>query len=103
MSSTELGNVPATVDPWRARERSGEVSASEPVWVFATKSLLYPVIPAVTLFICLWAWDEPLYGPYILVGVIAFLGVADLLDSIALRITPASAMALRCLVDITLR
>ena len=103
MSSTELGNAPATVDPWRARERSGEVSASEPVWVFATKSLLYPVIPAVTLFICLWAWDEPLYGPYILVGVIAFLGVADLLDSIALRITPASAMALRCLVDITLR
>src|SRR5689334_11806423 len=98
--STELGNVPvAAGEPWRTRERSGEVSAGEPVWVFATKSLLYPVIPAVTLLICLLAWDEPLYGPYLLVGVIAFMGVADLLDSIALRIEPASAMALRCLVD----
>jgi putative colanic acid biosysnthesis UDP-glucose lipid carrier transferase len=104
MSSTEFSNAAATAaDQWRTRERSGEVSASEPVWVFATKSLLYPVIPAVTLLICLLAWDEPLYGPYILVGVIAFIGVADLLDSIALRIAPASAMALRCLVDITLR
>ncbi len=103
MSSTEFNNLPAAADPWRSRERSGEVSASEPVWVFATKSLLYPVIPAITLLICLLAWDEPLYGPYILVGVIAFLGVADLLDSIALRIAAASDMALRCLFDITLR
>ena len=103
--STEFSNLPAaaTATDWHARERTGEVSASEPVWVFATKSLLYPIIPAVTLLICLLLWDEPLYGPYILVGVLAFLGVADLLDSIAVRITPASAMALRCLVDITLR
>jgi putative colanic acid biosysnthesis UDP-glucose lipid carrier transferase len=102
--STDFSNLPmAGADPWRVRERSGEVSASEPVWVFATKSLLYPVIPAITLLICLFLWREPLYGPYILVGVIAFLGVAELLDSIALRIAPASAMALRCLVDITLR
>ena len=85
------------------RDRSGEVSASEPVSVFAIKSLLYPVIPAITLLFCLVGWNEPFYGPYVLVGVLAFLGVADLLDVMPPRITPLAAMALRSLIDICLR
>ncbi len=105
MNSTEY-SAPASareLEQWRLRDRSGEVSASEPVSVFAIKSLLYPVIPAVTLLVCLIAWGEPFYGPYVLVGVLAFLGVADLLDGMPPRITPLIAMALRSLIDICLR
>jgi putative colanic acid biosynthesis UDP-glucose lipid carrier transferase len=104
MNSTNLSATPAReLEQWRLRDRSGEVSASEPASVFAIKSLLYPVIPALTLFACLVAWDEPFYGPYILVGVLAFLGVADLLDVMPPRITPLIAMALRSFIDIGLR
>jgi len=91
------------LEQWRLRDRAGEVSASEPASVFAIKSLLYPVIPAVTLFACLVAWDEPFFGPYVLVGVLSFLGVADLLDVMPPRITPLAAMALRSLLDICVR
>jgi putative colanic acid biosynthesis UDP-glucose lipid carrier transferase len=79
------------------------VSASDSFSVFALKSLLYPTIPVLTLIACLWVWNEPLYGPYFLVGVLAFLGAADLLDAVPIRITPASIMALRSLIDICLR
>ena len=105
MSSTGYSARPATPligqRPWR--DRSSDVSASEPFAVFALKSLLYPIIPVVTLIICLWFWDPPLYGPYLLVAVLAFLGVADLLDVVPLRIVPAKLMALRSLLDILLR
>lgn len=87
----------------RWRGRSGEVSASEPASVFAIKSLFYPVIPALTLIGCLLAYREPFYGPYVLVGVLAFLGVSDLLDSMPPRLQPLSVMALRSLLDICLR
>jgi putative colanic acid biosysnthesis UDP-glucose lipid carrier transferase len=105
MSSTGYSERPAMPDiaarPWR--DRAGDVSASEPVSVFALKSLLYPIIPILTLVACLFWWDKPLMGPHLLVAVLAFLGVADLLDVVPLRITPASIMALRSLLDITLR
>lgn len=105
MSST---NYPARqpapeLEQWRPRDRSGDVSASDSFSVFALKSLLYPVIPVITLIVCLLMWDEPLYGPYFLVAVLAFLGAADLLDVVPVRITPASVMLLRSLIDISLR
>lgn len=105
MSSTNFpARQPAPeLDQWRVRDRSGDVSASDSFSVFALKSLLYPIIPVVTLIISLLAWGEPMYGPYFLVGVLAFLGAADLLDVVPVRITPASIMALRSLIDITLR
>jgi putative colanic acid biosysnthesis UDP-glucose lipid carrier transferase len=105
MNSTNYTAPPAAreLEQWRLRDRSTEVSASEPASVFAIKSLLYPVIPAVTLLLCLLGWNEPFYGPYVLVGVFAFLGVADLLDVMPLRITPLAVMALRSFIDISLR
>ncbi len=105
MSSTGYStrtSLPA-IGQRRWRDRAGDVSASEPFSVFALKSLLYPIIPVLTLVICLAFWGRTLYGPYILVAVLSFLGVADLLDVVPLRITPASIMALRSLLDILLR
>jgi putative colanic acid biosynthesis UDP-glucose lipid carrier transferase len=105
MNSTNYSAPPAAreLEQWRLRDRSAEVSASEPTAVFAIKSLLYPVIPAITLLLCLLAWGEPFYGPYVLVGVFAFLGIADLLDVMPLRITPLAVMALRSFIDISVR
>lgn len=105
MSSTNFpARQPAPdLEQWSARDRSGDVSASDSFSVFALKSLLYPIIPVLTLIVCLMVWNEPLYGPYFLVGVLAFLGAADLLDAVPIRLTPASIMALRSLIDITLR
>src|SRR5262245_32865326 len=104
MSANLHGRSPSTgLTQWTLRDRAGDVCAAEPFPVFALKSLLYPVIPVVTLIVCLIVADEPLYGPYFLIGVLAFLGVADLLDVVPLKITPASIMALRSLIDIALR
>lgn len=105
MSSAEIPIRRALpgIDSHRLRNRVDDVSASEPFSVFALKSLLYPVIPVVTLIVCLAMSGERIYGPYVLVAVLSFLGVADLLDVVPIRITPASAMALRSLIDITLR
>ncbi|HEY5809470.1 MAG TPA: undecaprenyl-phosphate glucose phosphotransferase [Povalibacter sp.] len=105
MSSTGYSERPpvSAIGQRPLRDRAGDVSLSEPFSVFALKSLLYPIIPVITLIACLIFWGKPLYGPYILVGVLAFLGVADLLDVVPLRITPASVMALRSLLDILLR
>jgi len=104
MSSTEFPTRhPATLNAQRLRDRAGDVSASEPFIVFALKALLYPVIPVLTLIACLAYTGETSYGPYLVVAVLAFLGVADLLDIVPIRITPFSAMALRSLIDIALR
>jgi hypothetical protein len=47
--------------------------------VFMVKSLLLPIIPVATLFVCLWAADEPLRGAYFLIAVLTFLGASDVL------------------------
>jgi putative colanic acid biosynthesis UDP-glucose lipid carrier transferase len=105
MSSTGYTERPAVpmIGQRKWRDRADDVSASEPFEVFALKSLLYPIIPVLTLICCLLIWNKPLYGPYLLVAVLSFLGVADLLDVVPLRIAPASIMALRSLFDILFR
>jgi putative colanic acid biosysnthesis UDP-glucose lipid carrier transferase len=105
MSTPEYPTAPQApnLQQWRLRDRSGDVSPNEPISVFALKSLLYPTIPVVMLLVCVFAGGESLYGPYFLVGVLAFLGVADLLDVVPMRMTPASVMAFRSLIDIALR
>ena len=47
--------------------------------VFAVKSLLLPIIPVVTLWICMAAADAPLRGGYFLIAVLTFLGAPDVL------------------------
>ncbi|MGH8264739.1 MAG: undecaprenyl-phosphate glucose phosphotransferase [Steroidobacteraceae bacterium] len=105
MSATpgSVEKPPPEIGYWRLRDRSADVSASEPFVVFALKSLLYPTTPVITLILCLIAWREPLRGPYFLIAVLAFLGVADLLDVMPARFLSAWAAALRSLVDITAR
>ncbi|MEO8020208.1 MAG: undecaprenyl-phosphate glucose phosphotransferase [Pseudomonadota bacterium] len=47
--------------------------------VFAVKSLLLPIIPVITLSICMAAADAPLRGGYFLIAVLTFLGAPDVL------------------------
>jgi len=55
------------------------LSTSDSPAVFAVKSLLLPIIPVVTLSICMAASDEPLRGGYFLIAVLTFLGASDVL------------------------
>jgi putative colanic acid biosynthesis UDP-glucose lipid carrier transferase len=55
------------------------LSTSDSPAVFAVKSLLLPIIPVITLSICMAASDEPLRGGYFLIAVLTFLGASDVL------------------------
>src|SRR5438105_5039763 len=76
-------------------------TAIDPSAVFIVKSLLYPIAAVVTLGLCLLIWGEPFYGPYLLIGVLAFLGTADFLDVAPLHGSTQSL--LQSLFDIALR
>jgi putative colanic acid biosynthesis UDP-glucose lipid carrier transferase len=60
--------------------RTSAMTATEPAWVFALKSLLHPVVAVSCLLACLKFWHESLRGPYFLVAVLTFLVTAELLD-----------------------
>jgi hypothetical protein len=82
----------------RSYDRSAGVSASEPLSLFVMKSLLYPVMPVITLGLCMLAWRENLHGVYFLMAVLAFFGAADVLDALPMappraRSTSSSAGA----------
>jgi putative colanic acid biosynthesis UDP-glucose lipid carrier transferase len=72
-----------TMEPLSAQTSLPSVSASEPGVVFVLKSLLYPVSTVLTLGLCLLLTSEPLRGAYVLIGVIAFVGTADLLEGLS--------------------
>jgi putative colanic acid biosysnthesis UDP-glucose lipid carrier transferase len=60
--------------------RTSAMTATEPAWVFALRSLLHPVVAVACLIACLTLWGESIRGPYFLVAVVAFLATAELLD-----------------------
>ena len=55
------------------------LSTTDSPSVFAVKSLLLPIIPVITLSICMVAADAPLRGGYFLIAVLTFLGAPDVL------------------------
>ena len=64
----------------RPAPRTRGLAASDPSSVFAIKSLFYPVVAVVSLFACVLAWNETIYGPNFLLAVLAFLIVATVFD-----------------------
>lgn len=89
--------------PLRSYDRSAGVSASEPTSLFVLKSLLYPVMPVLTLGLCMLLWRERLDGPYFLMAVLAFFGAADVLDALPMSPPRARSMAIASLLDIIFR
>jgi len=89
--------------PLRPYDRSAAVSASEPTSLFVLKSLLYPVMPVLSLGLCLLLWRERLDGPYFLMAVLAFFGAADVLDALPMSPPRARSMAIASLLDIIFR
>ena len=79
------------------------VTANDPSAVFLVKSLLYPLATVVTLCACvLWRGGYP-FGPYFLLGVLAFITAAEFLDVAPLGARHSLSWALRLLVDVSLR
>lgn len=90
-------------EPIIFQDRPSGVSASEPLSLFVVKSLLYPIVPVITLGACLMLWRESLHGQYFLVAVLAFIFAAELLDAVPLDAPRARALALASLLDIVAR
>jgi putative colanic acid biosynthesis UDP-glucose lipid carrier transferase len=90
-------------EPIQFNDRASGVSASEPLSLFVVKSLLYPIIPVVTLGLSLVLWRESLQGHYFLVAVLAFIGAAEVLDAVPLHAPRARSLALAALLDIIAR
>src|SRR4051812_2138987 len=82
---------------------SAQVSASEPTSLFVLKSLLYPIVPVVSLAAALALWREPLAGHYFLIAVLAFFEAAEFLDSVPIDIPRQGSLALAPLLDISAR
>jgi len=79
------------------------VSASDPSAVFVVKSLLNPVVAALTLAVCVAVRGESLRGPYFLVAVLGFAGAAELLGVAQFSGTRDWRDALHRLLDLALR
>ena len=75
-----MGEATPKQSRWMGIGRRAAVTATEPAWVFALKSLLHPVIVVASLAGCLAYWRESLHGPYFLIAVLAFLASAETLD-----------------------
>src|SRR6266702_952759 len=96
MNSTQLGLS-------KPSPHSMDVTAADSSAAFLVKSLLYPVTAVASLILCLAFWGETVTGPYCLVAVLAFVGVADFLDVAKIRMRTMGSFALRSLADIAVR
>jgi len=90
-------------EPIQYNDRAASVSASEPLSLFVVKSLLYPIVPVLTLGLSLILWREGLHGQYFLVAVLAFIFAAELLDAVPLDAPRARSLAIASLLDIVAR
>jgi putative colanic acid biosynthesis UDP-glucose lipid carrier transferase len=86
---------------WKQSKRASGASATEPSFVFVVRSLLYPLVAVATLIFTLLAWNEPLDGPYVIVGVLAFIAVADFFEVTQVSGIPSRLAALKSLIDTT--
>jgi putative colanic acid biosynthesis UDP-glucose lipid carrier transferase len=87
----------------RQARRTAALTATEPPFVFALKSLLHPVVAVLSLLICLTLWGVPLHGPYFLIAVLTFIASAYFLDVLELRPNRGRFFSLLSLMDILLR
>jgi putative colanic acid biosynthesis UDP-glucose lipid carrier transferase len=93
----------AMLAQWKLINPPLGVTSADPGAVFVVKSLLNPVIVVLTLIVCLLYWREPIGGPYVLVGVLAFIGAADFLEIARVRVRNSRLSVLILLMDIALR
>ncbi|HKT74182.1 MAG TPA: undecaprenyl-phosphate glucose phosphotransferase [Steroidobacteraceae bacterium] len=87
----------------RHTEPAPNVTANDPSGVFVVKSLLYPLVAVATLCASLLWWREYPAGPYFLLGVLAFITVAEFLDVAPLDRKHSASWSLSLLLDICLR
>lgn len=89
--------------PLRVSDQPFGVTAADPCAVFVVKSLLNPVVVVLVQIASLLIWGEPMGGPYILVGVLAFVGTADFLDNVDAGSQQSLLSKLSFFIDIVLR
>jgi len=84
-------------------QESARVTAADTAAVFVIKSLLYPIISVLSLFLCLLMWHETFFGHYFLIAVLTFIGAADFLDVAQVKGWRNWHASLRSFVDLSVR
>jgi putative colanic acid biosynthesis UDP-glucose lipid carrier transferase len=87
----------------RSNLAAGEVTAGDPASLFVVKSLLYPVVAALTSIGCLMSTHQPLNGANFLLEVLTFAGTAELLGVPRLQAENSWPLAAQSFADLVLR
>src|ERR1700733_975567 len=85
------------------QNRFAALTASDSSPTFAIKSLFRPIIAVASLLATLELWGQPFYGPYLLLGVLAFFAAADFLKVSERQPVYAKSLQLRALLQLSLR
>ncbi len=94
----------ATMVRLREPERAGRgVTPWDPSAVFLVKSLLYPTVAAASLGLALWICGAPFEHEYFLIGVLAFLATAEVLDTAPLEYAASRSALHRGLIPIAVQ
>ena len=95
-----MSNAPmATIRP----RQTTAVTIGDSPGVFALKCLLVPVVPIVTLTLCLKLADEPLRGGYFLIAAVTFLEASQFLGFARIGTSDRHERGSRLLTEVTLR
>lgn len=86
-----------------ANHHAGGITAWDSSSAFVIKSLLHPLVAVGCLALALVICDVPFRNSYFLIGVLAFLGTADLLDSAPLGDRGAKAQSAQGLIAVLSR
>src|SRR5947208_3067865 len=92
----------ATTSTIRPRHTTAVTIGDSP-GVFVLKCLLVPVVPIVTLGLCLKLGDESLRGGYFLIAAITFLEASQFLGFPRIGTSDAQERGSRLLTEVTLR
>ena len=94
----------ATMARLREPERAGRgVTPWDPSAVFLVKTLLYPTVATGCLGLALWICGAPFRHEYFLIGVLAFLATAEVLDTAPLEYAASRSALHRGLIPIAVQ
>jgi Undecaprenyl-phosphate glucose phosphotransferase len=65
---------------WKISNHASRITSGDPSLAFAVRRMLCPVITLVALILSLLAWGQQFAGPYLIIAVLALIGVIDFVE-----------------------
>lgn len=92
-----------TLDPRMSDMGSDEVTSFDSAIVFMLKVLLYPITTVLFLAACLWYSHRAMSGPYFLLALLSFAGVAEFMGNSRIDRSELLTAEIRNLGDMSIR